>query len=80
MCVCVCVCVCVYTCIYIYMYVCVCVRIYVCVCVLDLVIIDSELWICGNELCCLENGVSFQYALLCFKPILLFIMSAFLTR
>jgi hypothetical protein len=58
-----------------YAYVCV----YVC-CTLDIVIIDSELWICGNEFCCLENWVSFQCVLYCFKPILFYIVSAFPTR
>jgi len=81
----ICVCVCAHAlCVYVCMYVCVCVCvyvcIYVCVCMLDIVIIDSELWISGNELCCLENRVSFQYLLHCFKPIMLFIVSAFLTR
>jgi len=72
--VCVCVCVCMYVCMHAYMCMCVCFF------MLDIVIIDSELWICGNELYCLENGVSFQYVLHCFKPIMLFIVSAFLTR
>ena len=77
-CVCVCVCVCARARAHarMYMYVCVCVFF----CVLDIVIIDCELWICGNEFCCLKKWVYFQYALHCIRPILLFIVSAFLTR